>query len=185
MADQGSEGRLSPFLRRKRFQAAQPCMKGRILDFGCGSGALAEFVPSDCYLGVDIDDDSLQQARIRFPHHRFLSTLPSEKEKFDTIVALAVIEHVTNPAGLLKNLAVYLRESSSAHLIVTTPHPSFHWLHDVGAAFGIFSRHVSEEHKELLDRKEEAGVQAGLSLVWYRRFLLGANQIAVYRKAES
>lgn len=187
MADQGTEGWLSPFLRSKRFQAARPYLKGRILDFGCGSGALAQFVPNDRYLGVDTDEDSLQQARNRFPHHLFLSTLPSRKQKFDTIAALAVIEHVSNPVDLLRNLAAYLSESSSAHLIVTTPHPSFHWLHDVGAACGIFSRHASEEHKALLDRKklDEVGFQAGLSLVWYRRLLLGANQIAVYRKAES
>lgn len=185
MADQGTQGALSPFLRRKRFEAARPYLKGAVLDFGCGSGALAALVSSNSYLGVDADDRSLQLARIRFPTHRFSSSLPSDHERFDTVVALAVIEHVTNPAGLLQTLAHYLSESKSARLIVTTPHPSLSRLHELGASFGIFSRHASEEHKNLLDHKklDEVGARAGLSLLCYRRFLWGANQLAVYGKA--
>ncbi len=72
MADQGAEGLLSPFLRNKRFVNVKPFLRGRILDYGCGSGGLAEIVPADCYLGIEIDHDSLQFARSRFPSHDFL-----------------------------------------------------------------------------------------------------------------
>jgi hypothetical protein len=34
MADQGSEGLLSPFLRRKRILAVKPYLRGRVLDVG-------------------------------------------------------------------------------------------------------------------------------------------------------
>ena len=40
MADQGAEGWLSPWLRMQRIKAAQPYLSRRVLDFGCGSGAL-------------------------------------------------------------------------------------------------------------------------------------------------
>ena len=41
MADQGAEGLFSPFLRSRRLKAACPYIKGRVLDVGCGTGALA------------------------------------------------------------------------------------------------------------------------------------------------
>lgn len=184
MADQGSEGLLSPWLRRRRFDAAIPYLKGRVLDFGCGSGALAEYVDADHYLGVEIDDVSLQRARALFPSHRFVSVLPEPTEKFDSIVSLAVIEHVSDPAKFLNTLAAHLNESKASRLIVTTPHPSVDWVHDVGASIGLFSKHASEEHEDLLDKVklERAGKLAGLRLDSYRRFLFGANQVVAFKK---
>lgn len=186
MADQGTEGLLSPFLRRHRFKVARPYLSGRILDVGCGSGALAALVYADHYLGVEVDKVSLQQARLRFPTHRFVSGLPESTEKFDTIISLAVIEHVSNPADFLRTLTVHLDESAAACIVVTTPHPSVDWVHDVGAAVGLFSKHANEEHEDLLDhaKLETAGAQAGLKLISYRRFLFGANQIAVFKRLD-
>jgi len=186
MADQGVEGLLSPYLRNQRLMAARPHLKGRILDFGCGSGALAGLISPDQYLGMDIDDFSLQKARMNYPDHQFISSLPSTDQKFDSVISLAVIEHVVDPVDFLKTLAQYLKPSDSARVIVTTPHPKMDWIHDVGAAVGLFSKHANEEHEELLDRQklEDAGRQAGLVLLSYRRFLFGANQIAVYSSLE-
>ena len=184
MADQGAEGLLSPYLRSKRMEAAAPYLKGRIIDYGCGSGALAALIPADHYLGVETDNISLQQARSRFTSHRFVSELPSASPKFDTIVSLAVIEHVQNHSQFLQTLAKYLKDIPSSRLIITTPHPSVGWVHDLGAMIGLFSKHANDEHGDLLDRAklEIAGKQAGLKLISYSRFLLGANQIAIYTK---
>jgi cyclopropane fatty-acyl-phospholipid synthase-like methyltransferase len=156
------------------------------LDVGCGSGALAELVDADRYLGIEIDEVSLHQARLRFPAHRFVSGLPESTEKFDTIISLAVIEHVSDPAEFLRTLTVHLVDSDSAGIVVTTPHPAVDWVHDVGAAIGLFSKHASEEHEDLLDRAklEITGKQAGLELLIYKRFLFGANQVAVYGKSK-
>lgn len=185
MADQGAEGLLSPFLRKKRFITVKPFLRGRVLDYGCGSGGLAEIVPADCYLGIEIDCDSLQRARLHFPNHNFFSALPESGEKFDTVVSLAVIEHVKNPVYFLQILANQMNDSSEARVVVTTPHPTVDWIHDMGAKIGLFSKHASEEHEDLLDREklEAAGFQAGLKLICYKRFLFGANQLAVFRRA--
>lgn len=181
MADQGNEGLLSPYLRRKRIQAVIPYLKGRVLDFGCGTGALATLIDPDKYLGVEIDDISLQKAKDSLKKHQFVSSLPNNLEKFDTVVSLAVIEHVSDPVNFLCTLAAHLEDG---YLIVTTPHPSVDWVHSVGAAIGLFSKHADEEHGDLLDRSrlEMVGAQAGLKLNFYSRFLLGANQVAVYSK---
>lgn len=185
MADQGGEGLLSPFLRRARLRAVHPYLLGRLLDVGCGSGKLAGLVPPDRYLGVDIDSESLERAAREHPGHRFTAALPGETESFDTIVALAVIEHVASPAGFLAELARRLSAAPGSRIVVTTPHPAAEWIHDAGARLGLFSRHANEEHEQLLDREVLAtiGARAGLRLISYRRFLLGANQLAVYAHA--
>jgi len=184
MADQGAEGLLSPFLRNRRIVAARPYLEGRVLDFGCGAGALAAWVAPSRYLGIDIDAESLRRARAGFPQHRFLSALPEPAERFDSIIALAVIEHVRDPVALLRLLSRHLAESGAARLVFTTPHPSVDWVHHVGATIGLFSRHASEEHESLMDMAtlNQVGAEAGLTLVCYRRFLFGANQLAVFQQ---
>ena len=184
MADQGSEGLLSPYLRKKRIQAVAPYLKGRVLDFGCGAGALASLINPEKYLGVEKDDVSLQQARAQFSIYQFMPTLPGKQEKFDTVVALAVIEHVSEPISFLITLAEFLEDNHLSRLVITTPHPFVDWVHNMGAKFGIFSKHANDEHEELLNhsRLEMVGNQAGLHMEHYSRFLFGANQIAVYTK---
>jgi len=184
MADQGSEGLLSPFLRYKRFTAAKPFLLGDVLDVGCGIGLLAKAVPADSYLGVDTDTISLGIASAQNPVHSFQVNLPNDDQKFDTIVALAVIEHIKNPTEFLTTCAKYLKLGCSSKIIITTPHPSMDIIHYLGSRIGLFSRHANEEHEELLDyeRLLSAGARAGLSLVFYKRFLLGGNQLAVFSK---
>ena len=182
MADQASEGMLSPFLRRQRLNAAKPFLHGDVLDVGCGSGMLAEKVSPDSYLGVEIDPTSLNIAMDKFSEHRFQKRLPDIIDKFDTVVSLAVIEHVECPEDFLTELSKYLKNNNAARIVITTPHPSMDWVHDFGANIGLFSKHASEEHEELLDytKLEVAGRKAGLNLIEYRRFLFGANQLAVF-----
>jgi SAM-dependent methyltransferase len=184
MADQASEGLLSPFLRRRRFVMAIPHLRGRVLDVGCGAGHLAaRLAPSD-YVGQDVDEESLEIARSMYPMHRFGLQLPKREEKFDTIIALAVIEHVPNPRAFLAQLAERLVDAPESRIICTTPHPALDWIHDVGAKVGLFSAHASDEHEELLDAaKLRAAGEPTLELVGYRRFLCGANQLAVYQLA--
>lgn len=182
MADQGSEGILSPFLRRQRMNATRPYLRERILDVGCGTGMLAGEIQPECYLGIEIDQVSLDYAINQFPSHSFQESLPNETEKFDTVISLAVIEHVKNPEEFLADLSKRLKPNADARIVITTPHPSMDWIHDLGATIGLFSQHANDEHEELLDRSmlELAGKKAGLRLVSYKRFLFGANQLAVF-----
>ncbi len=184
MADQGSEGMLSPFLRRHRVNAVKRYLKGNILDVGCGTGILAGEVSPDHYLGVERDPFSIEIAISKFNEHKFQTIWPDDKQKFDTVVALAVIEHVKCPKQFLGELAEQLKPDESARVVITTPSPSMDWIHDLGASVGLFSKHANQEHEKLLDRGtlESAGEKVGLHLRMYRRFLFGANQIAVFER---
>lgn len=184
MSDQGAEGLISPYLRKKRFEAAIPYLKGMVLDFGCGSGGLAAVIRAEQYLGVERDRLAREQAMLSFPRHRFMSELPEISPQFDTIVALAVVEHFKNPSHFLQMLSPYLNSLPESRVVLTTPHPLTALIHRAGATIGLFSKHANEEHEDLLDQKklDSVGNQANLRLVSYQRFLFGANQIAVYAK---
>lgn len=184
MANQGAEGLLSPFLQRRRCNAAKPFLIGKVLDVGCGNGALAKEVSEDRYLGVDTDPVSIKIALSENPLHRFQKTLPGDHHTFDTVIALAVIEHVKSPSEFLIECSKYLKPGKSARIVITTPHPSIEKLHYFGSRIGLFSRHANEEHEELLNYQTlvSAGNCAGLSVSFYKRFLFGGNQIAVFSR---
>lgn len=180
MADQGNEGYLSAFLRRKRIRKSAKFLFGKVLDVGCGSGLLSEYVPVSDYTGVEPDKDSRTVAESRYPDRVFLENLP-EKGEYDTVALLAVIEHVDDPAGFMSTLSALTRGDSNSRIIVTTPHPCGHAVHEFGAKIKLFSSHAAEEHKALLNRDAlEKIAPAGWKLCTYHRFLGGFNQIAVY-----
>jgi 2-polyprenyl-3-methyl-5-hydroxy-6-metoxy-1,4-benzoquinol methylase len=178
---------LSPFLRRRRLRAALPFLAGKVLDVGCGSGSLAQFVAPENYLGVDLDAVSLSVARVRYPQHTFVGELPPPTVAgFDTIVALAVIEHVNQPELFMREMLLRLGPSSRASIVLTTPHPLFDWAHGAGASLGIFSRHAHEEHEAMLGRRQLESLCADCRVIMsvYQKFLFGVNQLAVIRRAK-
>jgi 2-polyprenyl-3-methyl-5-hydroxy-6-metoxy-1,4-benzoquinol methylase len=163
--------------------AVEDRLEGRVLDVGCGVGALAEQISPQRYLGVDADSESIGEARRSHPDHRFeivvrdatwVEKLPGGG--FDTIVLLAVLEHLSDPEELLGALARRLEPHGSIE--VTTPAPALEWAHAMGARIGLFSADASEEHERLIDRPgmERIAEAAGLRVVEFERFLKGANQ---------
>ena len=73
-----------------------------LIDYGCGSGRLAQALPAEYninYLGVDIVEQLLQYAKIkskpnyRFIRHRKLS-VPAESESADMICAFSLFTHL-------------------------------------------------------------------------------------------
>ena len=183
MADQ-INGMFSPFLRRKRVEATKPYYNGRVLDYGCGIGTLADLIPGDRFYGVDVDVESVQVAKINHPDHTFglCDELPME-EMFDTIVSLAVIEHVSDPVGFIENLKIHLNQGGK--IVLTTPNPIFEPIHDLGSHIGLFSHDALDEHESLMNRGQIAQLakDTSMNLERYSRFLWGANQLIVLSRS--
>lgn len=182
------DGLLSPYLRQQRLQVARAYISGRVLDFGCGTADVCGIVDEASYFGVDLDTSVLDAARKKYPRASFFT--PDEFKAwngppFDTVVALAVIEHLPDPAGFLTLMKQYM--AAGGKIVLTTPNPSLDWAHGLGARFGVFAKESHDEHQSLMDRSgiEKAGAAAGLKLKKYERFLFGANQLAILTAAEN
>ena len=150
-----------------------------MLDFGSGTGELAEHVAPGNYTGYDTDLEGIAAARRRYPHHVFSAELPPSDESFDTIVLLAVIEHIQDPHAVLRDLKNRL--ATGGRIVLTTMSPGFQRFHEAGARIRVFSREAAHEHSTLFDQQalRQAAENLGLSLALYKVFLLGGNQLAV------
>jgi 2-polyprenyl-3-methyl-5-hydroxy-6-metoxy-1,4-benzoquinol methylase len=160
-----------------------PYLRGCVLDMGCGVGKLSEYVSKHAYIGVDIDEESLAIARQTYAGYLFLNITDFNLQTtlFDTIVSMAVIEHVKDPMRFLTSLKKNLK--SDGRIILTTPHAAFGWTHTLGSKFGLFSSAASEEHEILFTKKtiNETAHAAGLAVVRYERFVFGVNQLIILK----
>jgi 2-polyprenyl-3-methyl-5-hydroxy-6-metoxy-1,4-benzoquinol methylase len=177
---------LTPWIRNNRNQIASRYVRGAVLDIGCGLGTIISMLSIDQhYVGVDINPTLLDYLRRQFPSRQFeLRDLDKESlafgdNRFDTVLMIAVIEHLTNPEVVLREVRQYLREDGQ--LVITTPTPLGHHVHRWGARLGLFVNEAAEEHKGRFDRKAMIQLLARVDIVitHYQRFQLGFNQLLV------
>jgi len=98
----------------------------RVLDVGCASGKLAEWLKmrKNCFVvGIESDEDLAKKAEHRCDtvikaDVATLHTLPFPKGYFDYIIFADVLEHLPNPDEVLMNLRDYLSEEGSVLLSV-------------------------------------------------------------------
>jgi SAM-dependent methyltransferase len=187
-------GLLTRRVGAARLEAALPYLPkgaaaGKVLDVGCGLTDLPERIPD--YVGCDRNAEVLAAQRGKRPKRDFyewdiaVGEAPPElraRAPFEGILLLAVLEHLADPGAALSRLAALL--SPGGRLVATTPHPAGRLALEAGAALGLLSPHAHGEHESLLGREEleSLGRGAGLSLVVYRRFLFGMNQLAVFSR---
>ena len=189
MSDQATGGWLSPLLQRRRLAAALPYLIGETLDYGCGGGQLfGRLAPSlqEGYVGYDVDSSVVRLARSHWPNANFVDKLDELRgRQFDSIVSLAVIEHVPSVSVFLETLKQMLRPDG--RIIMTSPNASFDGVHRLGARMGFFSMDASDEHNEYVSKESMRSYceELGLRLVLHRPFLFGANQLFIVRLASS
>ena len=113
-----------------RFRLAFRELQGpAVLDYGSGSGFAAFFLPSQevSYVGVEPDETPLRWSREHLAtSDSRLTFLPptdfwskSASGSFDLVMALEVIEHVSQPRELLRRLSGLVRKGGA--MIVSTP----------------------------------------------------------------
>ncbi len=104
-----------------------------VLDIGCGTGAIMDFVRSKNYTveGVDMSENALQYCRKKnlTVHHGFAEKLPFQNSSFDVVIASDVLEHITDDAAAVQEVARVLKPGGI--FIVTVPaHQSLFSYHD-------------------------------------------------------
>lgn len=89
----------------------RPTAGDRILEIGCGPGTIVPYLPRTEYVGFDVNQEYIDQARSRFPNAAFVCervselTLPN-RGYYDIVLALAILHHLDDAeAGQLFRLA--------------------------------------------------------------------------------
>lgn len=113
--------------KRTRFVQAH-CPRGRGLDVGCGTGALASRLVEAGYAmtGVDASPGMLAVLRERAPAVRGLvasgTSLPFPDDRFDLVLSVAALHHVAEPEAVRRSLGEMVRVARPGGRIVVWDH---------------------------------------------------------------
>lgn len=154
---------LEKFLQNYRFKKVKPYLVGDVLDFGGNDGELKEFVAGK-YLCVNYDHSALADCHC------------------DTIVSLAVIEHidVAEVYALFEKFRTIL--NPSGRIFLTTPTKIAEPVLKIMAAAGIIDKKNIAEHRHYWNKKEiyELAEKTGFTVKRFAIFQLIFNQLAVF-----
>jgi 2-polyprenyl-3-methyl-5-hydroxy-6-metoxy-1,4-benzoquinol methylase len=110
--------------------AELPRPLGRVLDVGCGeggAGALLRAAGASELVGIEIEPEPAAVAASRYEHVEVgdaAEALDRLEGPFDTVLCYDVLEHLVEPAALLRQLRSMA--APGAHLHVSTPNAR-HW----------------------------------------------------------
>ncbi len=157
-----SQKKFEKFLQIQRFKHVIDHLEGDVMDFGGNKGELREYVKGS-YTLVDYDHT------------------PMEGKYFDTIVCLAVIEHIE-----VKDVFEIFRKfkeklKTGGKIFITTPTRASKPVLEFLAFVGILDKENIKEHKHYWSRKDidELARVCGFSIKEYKKFQFGFNQFAV------
>jgi 2-polyprenyl-3-methyl-5-hydroxy-6-metoxy-1,4-benzoquinol methylase len=157
---------IESFLQKQRFKKVIPILKGDVLDFGGNEGELGKFVKGT-YTIVNYDH------------------APMEGKTFDTIVALAVIEHI-EMADVFSIFSKFKTKlNPGGNIFLTTPTKMAKPVLEFMAAINIVDKENIEEHKHYWNKKEIVDLAAknGFKVKEYKNFQIGFNQYAIFEHA--
>lgn len=177
---------LTDYLMRRRNELVSRYIRGDVLDIGCGLGTLIPFLNAgQRYVGIEISEEFVAYLNPRFPQRKFHNCNVDEEplelgdERFDTVLLVAVIEHLAHSEKALAEIQKYLRLGGS--LIITTPTLWHQRIRRLGARLGLFHPHAAAEHVRAYNYAAMRDLvrRVGLEMVEYRRFEMGFNQLFV------
>ena len=159
-----SKKRLEKLLQGYRFKKVKNHLLGDVLDFGGNEGELKLYVKGNYTL-------------VNYDHS------PMYSKTFDTIVSLAVIEHMEVPEvfEVFKKYKCCLREDGI--IFLTTPTPASKPILEILAFLGILDKENIEEHKHYWTKKElfKLAKNTGYKVIEYEKFQLRFNQYMILK----
>jgi len=149
---------------------------------------IAFLPPSTSYIGIDVSLPAIERLRGLYPDHEFIQHdvdggFPPGLGDFDTIIMLAVIEHLSAPGYVLEQCSEHLRPGG--HLVITTPTPSGERLHGLLQRLSLANPGTDQSHQHIYTCDELADLvrSRGLTVTAFKRFEFGSNQLMVARRA--
>lgn len=181
---------LDHVLQRWRIAKAQPYIPSgaRVLDIGCGDGALFRQLKSYIGQGVGIDPDLDRTVDMKYYtliSGQFPQDLP-ESPLFDVITMLAVLEHI--PLEQQSRLAMECMHllKPQGHLVITVPSPMVDPILDLLRFVRLIDGQALEEHYGF-DPHQTPSIFSVESMVLHKakKFQLGLNNLFVFKKIKS
>lgn len=156
---------LERWLQKQRFKIAMPYLEGDLLDFGANQGELGLYYTKGRYTGIDKDYKRMKG------------------KKFDTIVCLAVIEHIEeyNVVLLFKDFREMLKDHG--RIFITTPTRLSKRILEMLAKVGLLDKENLAEHKHYWTKLDliALAIANDLKMIEHKRFQFGLNQYAVFK----
>jgi len=158
---------MEALLQKFRFKKVLPYLKGDVLDFGGNDGELKQYVKGNYTL-------------VNYDHS------PMKDKTFDTVVALAVVEHieVDDVYSIFNTLQSKLNPDGV--IFLTTPTPLSKPILEFMALLNIVDRDNIKEHKHYWTKKElyDLAQKNSLQVKKYKKFQLGLNQLAILESSK-
>lgn len=188
---------LMIYLRKKRSLMASKFSSGVVLDVGCGPAEIVNYFPKEKnikYVGIDTNKTEIDNLNSKYQLQRFFVVdvdtqsfpTPVTDLKFDTVLLLAVIEHLKCPNKLLEQISMLMNHNGK--LIITTATPFGEHVHNVLAIFGLTSLKAIQEHKTSAHASYSTNALSdlvtpfGFIIDVCHKFEFGMNQIVVFKK---
>ncbi len=153
------------FLQAYRFRVVEAHLHGDVLDFGGNKGELENYVHNGSYTVANYDHSTIAG------------------KNFDTIVVLAVIEHihVEEVHEIFKKFRGILRDSGK--IVITSPTKLAQPVLEGLALCNIIDKKNIQEHKHYWDKAElyALAAQSNFKVREYRKFQFGFNQFAIFQ----
>ena len=155
---------LEKILQNFRFNKAKSYLKGDVLDFGGNEEEFKNYVKGK-YLAVNYDHSVMENLH------------------FDTIVTLAVLEHINikEVYEIFKKFKITLNQEGL--IFLTTPTKMAKPVLEFWAKIGIVDKQNIEEHKHYWSKKNIYSLAdaTGFIVDKYKKFQFGFNQLAVFK----
>lgn len=184
---------LTNYLRRKRLAMVSDFLRGDVLEIGCGNASLFDAFGGQShiksYTGMEHAPSTVEELRSRYPEARFIQgdlealTWQLGEAQYDTIVGLAVIEHIWNQRSFFENLISLLRPGG--RIVLTTPTPLGNDLVlTLAAKVGLVREDMISDHIVIYNKKRfiHVATEFEIDLIYYKKFQFCLNQVAVYSK---
>jgi 2-polyprenyl-3-methyl-5-hydroxy-6-metoxy-1,4-benzoquinol methylase len=157
---------LDKFIRWLRFRkVVKHIPKDSIIcDIGCGRDAyFLKHISSSIKQGIGLDEEveSHEDPKLEFKKLKINKDIPLEKESFDAVTLMAVLEHLSHPQEVLKESFRILKPGG--RLILTTPSPLAKPILEFLALLQLIDRKEIRDHKNYFwpDEVKEMLIRAG------------------------
>jgi len=124
------------------------------LDFGCGYGTLISYLKTKFNLeiiGYEINPEAIEKLNAK--KINLINSLDENKEKFDHVVSLNVLEHIENDQKTIEDINHLLKDNGM--LVLYLPHSMKIWT-DLDELVGHYRRYTK---KELFIKLEKANFE--------------------------